>query len=317
MKKILILAMSCNQDFFKREEDLCRQTWIKNISCFDNIDYYVYTQSNDNNYYIDKNYHKLWVPCVDTRFGTTEKTFKAISLLKKCNILDEYDYIFRTNLSTYINIPLLNEFIQNITDDEITYATENFITKEQCPYPYNIFPQGNGVIFSRKLYNLLNYKTLKYYASLYGLPPERFTIDDGTFGFILCSYYIEQKKDIFKMFKSFGCFKSKYLYTSDVSYDNLDDFSKSMCISYRVFENRNFKEESEKCKFIHAHIKHTTDLSFINNWLNKDMVHLVVTYLVDDVIPKTEALNILRYNNLFRNTPYIDYEKDFSISNVL
>ena len=47
------------------------------------------------------------------------------------------------------------------------------------------------------------------------------------------------------------------------------------------------------------------------------MVHLVVTYLVDDVIPKTEALNILRYNNLFRNTPYIDYEKDFSISNVL
>ena len=40
MKKILILAMSCNQDFFKREEDLCRQTWIKNISCFDNIDYY-------------------------------------------------------------------------------------------------------------------------------------------------------------------------------------------------------------------------------------------------------------------------------------
>ena len=211
MKKILILAMSCNQDFFKREEDLCRQTWIKNISCFDNIDYYIYTQSNDNNYYIDKNYHKLWVPCVDTRFGTTEKTFKAISLLKKCNILDEYDYIFRTNLSTYINIPLLNEFIQNITDDEITYATENFITKEQCPYPYNIFPQGNGVIFSRKLYNLLNYKTLKYYASLYGLPPERFTIDDGTFGFILCSYYIEQKKDIFKMFKSFGCFKSKYL----------------------------------------------------------------------------------------------------------
>ena len=153
MKKILILAMSCNQDFFKREEDLCRQTWIKNISCFDNIDYYIYTQSNDNNYYIDKNYRKLWVPCVDTRFGTTEKTFKAISLLKKCNILDEYDYIFRTNLSTYINIPLLNEFIQNITDDEITYATENFITKEQCPQPYNICPQGNGVICSRKLYN--------------------------------------------------------------------------------------------------------------------------------------------------------------------
>lgn len=119
------------------------------------------------------------------------------------------------------------------------------------------------------------------------------------------------------MFKSFGCFKSKYLYTSDVSYDNLDDFSKCICISYRVFENRNFKEESEKCKFIHTHIKYTTDLSFINNWLNKDMVHLVVTYLVDDVIPKTEALNILRYNNLFRNTPYIDYEKDFSISNVL
>lgn len=39
------------------------------------------------------------------------------------------------------------------------------------------------------------------------------------------------------------------------------------------------------------------------------MIHLVVTYLIDDIIIKQDALNILKYNKDFRNIPYIKYER--------
>ena len=62
--------------------------------------------------------------------------------------------------------------------------------------------------------------------------------------------------------------------------------------------------------YIHKNIKYdNTDLSFINKWLQKDMIHLVVTYLIDDIIAKQDALNILKYNKDFRNIPYIKYER--------
>lgn len=39
------------------------------------------------------------------------------------------------------------------------------------------------------------------------------------------------------------------------------------------------------------------------------MIHLVVTYLIDDIITKQDALNILKYNKDFINIPYIKYER--------
>ena len=39
------------------------------------------------------------------------------------------------------------------------------------------------------------------------------------------------------------------------------------------------------------------------------MIHLVVTYLIDDIITKQDALNILKYNKDFRNILYIKYER--------
>lgn len=76
------------------------------------------------------------------------------------------------------------------------------------------------------------------------------------------------------------------------------------------FKNRTLQNESDNCMYIHKNIKYdNTDLSFINKWLQKDMIHLVVTYLIDDIITKQDALNILKYNKDFINIPYIKYER--------
>lgn len=312
-KKILILLMSCNIEFFQKEEELCKQTWLSNIDQYDNIDYFIYTASGNDKCYISTNNHKIKVPTNDDLYSTLSKTLLTLQVLEQIQILQNYDYIFRTNLSTYVNISLLNEFVQNITDDNITYATECYITKEQGPYKYCIFPQGNGTLLSRKLYKQLTFNNFYRYMEMYKdiyKPDVTASIDDNGMGFILTCYYLENKFDIFDMFQEFGFVRPEYLHEPDPYYDNINDFNKCIAISYRVFKNRTLQNESDNCMYIHRNIKYdNTDLSFINKWLQKDMIHLVVTYLIDDIITKQDALNILKYNKDFRNIPYIKYER--------
>lgn len=306
--------MSCNKEFFQNEELLCKQTWLSNINEFDNIDYFIYTASTDGKYHINEKENKLYVPCDDSVFGTLEKTLKMFQLLKALNILEKYDYVFRTNLSTYVNISLLNEFVQSIKDDNITYATECYITREQGPYRYCIFPQGNGFLLSKKLYNVLTFdnfqKYMEQYKDIY-IPDKTWSIDDNGIGFILTCYYIENKSDIFDMFQEFGFVRPEYLHNPDPYYDNINDFNKCIAISYRIFnKERMLKDEVDNCLYIHNNInKNNTDLSFINKWLNKDMIHLVVKELIDNIISKQDALNILKYNEDFKKIPYIKYER--------
>lgn len=306
--------MSCNKEFFQNEEILCKRTWLSNIDQFSNIDYFIYTSSNDEKYHIDKNNHKIKVPSPDGIFNTLEKTLKTFDVLRVTNMIDEYDYIFRTNLSTYINISLLNEFVQNVKDDNITYATECYIMKEQGPYKYCIFPQGNGILLSKRLFNIITIdnfnKYLHYYKDIY-IPDKTCSIDDNGFGFILTCYYLEQKLDIFDMFQEFGFVRTEYLDSLDPYYNDIYDYSKCIAISYRVFKfPREMKDEATNCYKIHSNINHNSiDLSFINKWLSKDMIHLVVRDLIDNIITKQDALNILKYSDDFKKIPYIKYER--------
>ena len=68
MKKILILAMSCNQDFFKEQEKHLKTIYAKDIieGKYPNIEFYTYTASYDTKYHINKEEHKLYVPADDS-----------------------------------------------------------------------------------------------------------------------------------------------------------------------------------------------------------------------------------------------------------
>ncbi|WQJ51683.1 MAG: hypothetical protein [Hatfieldvirus porci] len=105
MKNILILAMSCNQELFQKQEQMLREElYAKDIidKKFDNVDFWSYTSSNDGKYHVNLKLHRLEVPTDDSLYGTYEKTIAAFKLLNSLNI--EYDYILRTNCSTYINV---------------------------------------------------------------------------------------------------------------------------------------------------------------------------------------------------------------------
>lgn len=108
--------MSCKNKFFEAEEDIIRHSWGEIINNFSNISYFSYSQSDNDQCYIDKKKQKIFVPCNDTIFGTWTKTLRTFRTIDYFNI--DYDYIFRTNTSTYINVPLLNDFVQSLDDND-------------------------------------------------------------------------------------------------------------------------------------------------------------------------------------------------------
>ena len=103
--KILILLMSCHDKVFLDEEILCKNTWLKFVDNFDNINYYIYKAGKQDQII----HHDIFVKAPDDKDHTYTKTIRCFELINNRNI--EYDYIVRTNLSTFINIPLLNEYL--------------------------------------------------------------------------------------------------------------------------------------------------------------------------------------------------------------
>ena len=51
----------------------------------------------------------IQVPCDDSLSGTAEKTIKCLKFLRE--IGKDFDYVFRTNVSTYVNVFLLDKLV--------------------------------------------------------------------------------------------------------------------------------------------------------------------------------------------------------------
>ena len=193
MKKILIMSMSCDNDFFNKEEEVCKQTWLTKINKFDNSEYVIY-KCNENilKHKYNKESHILTLRCEDD--NTYKKTYYAFKLADK---IFDYDYIFRTNTSNYVNIELLNYFIQHIDNDDIVWTSELYsLSNSFAPYPLYLYPRGSGVIFSRKHIDII----LKEGISFLYLEK---ICDDWIIGNILNSYYIKNGENYLDHIKGY------------------------------------------------------------------------------------------------------------------
>ena len=107
--KVIILLMKAHQDRFLVQSEKMIEAFNKQIKKYnlqDNITVYDYIGSYKDNYnkstYLSKN--TIYCKSGDTESFTYLKTLDALEYIDD-NI--EYDYIFRTNTSTFINIKLL------------------------------------------------------------------------------------------------------------------------------------------------------------------------------------------------------------------
>ena len=60
------------------------------------------------------------------------------------------DWIFITNTSTYVNVPLLNAFVQELADDKMIYSSRVISPKYMSgPFQWCFYPEGSGILFNK------------------------------------------------------------------------------------------------------------------------------------------------------------------------
>ena len=176
--------MSSNNDFFRHQNEIIRNTWGKDVDVL----FY------EGDYYIDNiNGDVLELNCKDTIDWTYAKTYYA---LKYVNDNLDYDYIFRTNTSTYINTKLLQAFVDSLEDTQVLWTSELYSLSEGiAPYPLTLYGRGNGLLFSKELVELFIRIGINFlYMNV---------VDDLYIGNVLNSYHMSRNEDYKKYIKSF------------------------------------------------------------------------------------------------------------------
>lgn len=161
-EKILVLVMSCNLPQYKQREEDIRNTWGKDIleKKHENIDLWFFTSGEHD--MIDMYNHKLYTKCNDLRDRTFQKLMKTIYNAEANGL--EYDWILRVNISTYINIELIDMIVQHSPSDEFLYAGTLF----SQPWILNRLPFLSGE------YLLLSKKNIEYLKKFYTVNKEYF-----------------------------------------------------------------------------------------------------------------------------------------------
>ena len=225
--KVLILAMGCNQDFFIQEEKVVRNTYANDIlnNKYKNIDFWTFTTSTDGKYHINKKIHKIAVPCDDSLYGTYDKNIKTFKVINEVLQLD-YDYILHTNLSTFIHIPYLNDFIKAIPESDIQkhyiYSNKLYASKDGCgPEEFDIYGLGNSLLIPKFWVDVL-IKYPVHSLKCYNKTQNPLNIDDNTFGFIINTYSDLHRIDKFDIWKQYGNHKNIFLAKPVREYINID-----------------------------------------------------------------------------------------------
>ena len=178
-KKICILMMSCNNDFFDAELSLMKDAIGKDVP---DIDIMYYTGGWKDNM-IDGDHIKCDAP--DGLEYTMMKTAKAIWM-----ILDRYDYVLRTNTSTWVNTRLLRNIVDNgIINDDYVYGSDIYALSEaKAPYPCALYARGNCILASSSVWKTIVIQSIQWFH--YNI------VDDVAIGNIWNSHCLAQYNDI-------------------------------------------------------------------------------------------------------------------------
>ena len=146
-KKILILLMSCNQPLYLSEEQACCDTFLKDAEGA-GLSYWFYKGLDETHTAscVDEATHTIYLNVNDNLGATARKTALALNL---ADALD-FDYLIKTNVSTYLNINNIVKALDNWEGREDTniYGGRFLINNASKNVP---FPRGYFTILSKKL----------------------------------------------------------------------------------------------------------------------------------------------------------------------
>lgn len=162
-KKLLVLSMSADIEPFNTLETVSNETW-RNIDHkkYPNVDvdFWTYTDAKPGEIsHVDEKRHIIYIkrqPSVkpginENILRTYSKTVEALHIVVD-QLRLKFDYLIRTNNSTWLNIPLINEFLAGV-DDDSKYFTG--ILYSAFWSAFNIYMGGQLMIFSRRNIDVL------------------------------------------------------------------------------------------------------------------------------------------------------------------
>lgn len=309
-KKIVILAMSCEQDFFRQEEEVIRNTWGKDIIAgkYSNIRYFSYTADpKRQDVKIDRERHRITVHSDDSLFGTYEKTYQVFDVIRR--MFSDYDYIFRTNTSTYVNVPLLDELVQSLSEDDDMVYCGTCLSPEFVISPFSrcCYAQGNCMLLNRHYVEMI---TRENYGLLIDndmvtrpsshIAPIRL-IDDNVIGGIINTQLILQGKNHIDYYQDFSL--------TDFEKCNPYEYHKQLAVIMKNPDRE--KKEFENYYKLHGimteyYRNHEPDMSFIEERMKQG---LIITRSVDQTrneLTYTKEDYIRQLKKEKSEIPYLD-----------
>ena len=145
--KILILILSSNTYPSSRNKKAIKKTWGSDLS--DNFRIIFYESGKDEKIVEDTLF-------VETDTSTKNLGLKLLLALDWCNKNVDYDFIFRTNTSSFVNtMELENYILANLIDKEYVYCGTPLVRDYKESNKKINFLSGAGIIFNKKTIQLI------------------------------------------------------------------------------------------------------------------------------------------------------------------
>lgn len=217
-KRIAILNLSSTNsecDLFNKLDQCAKETWARDVvnGKYPNIDYWTVLDWAKESH-IDLASHTIYVKTnykIDNMIQLLNRFFEAYRLL---SYIGYYDWVLRTNTSTWCNIDLLNEFLANETDDSTMYSFKLFSAFWST---FNLYMSGAAILIPTR-----NIPILDKLSKSYQEQPNVGILDD-----VILSVEWRQRVKQLNLHNVYDCYHSLeggYLPNNyeDTNFDNID-----------------------------------------------------------------------------------------------
>ena len=169
MKKLLILVLSLDKEPWVNLKKTQKETWVLNNS--NGVDVVFYQGGKENIEFKEfENFSELYLPHSEGLYNIGHKTIKAFDFFK-----DKYEYIFRTNSSSYLDIDVLYNHVLKTNLDYSGYIGRHNGVE---------FASGSGYLISNELIKIVLENKNKWNHNY---------IDDVSLAFLLNEFDIKPK----------------------------------------------------------------------------------------------------------------------------
>jgi len=156
-KKIAIMNLSTTNSPVKLFDELdkcAKRTWAKDVidGKYPNIDYWTITDGTDVNR-IDKKHKIVYIKndeTIDNTMNLLDRWLKAYRIMKEAGY--SYEWVLRTNTSTWCNIDVINEFLADEEDEAQIYSYNFFAAFWSI---FNVYMSGAAMLWSARNIDIL------------------------------------------------------------------------------------------------------------------------------------------------------------------